>query len=270
MIAPQAARYTQCTSCLTLFRIDARHLRAAGGRVRCGLCGERFDAWHALAERLPSDLPMGPEACERLPRYDAAVAPARASSEPGPAGLDATGPRKQESDWRYATAMAMESAAAPARRRRWPWALGCLLALLVLAGQWFWFQREALAQDPAWRPWIVRLCATAGCTLPPAHRPMAVAVVARTLRAHPAVSDALLFTATLVNRADAPQVWPQLGLTLLGIDGRALGQRWFTPREYLVDHARLPGPMPAGQPVPVRLEIKDPGAGAVGFEIAFR
>jgi len=42
--------FTQCSKCETVFRLSADALRAAGGQVRCGRCGEVFSALARLAE----------------------------------------------------------------------------------------------------------------------------------------------------------------------------------------------------------------------------
>src|SRR5580698_3745764 len=42
--------FTQCSKCETVFRLSADVLRAAGGQVRCGKCGEIFNALAHLAE----------------------------------------------------------------------------------------------------------------------------------------------------------------------------------------------------------------------------
>ena len=42
--------FTQCSKCETVFRLSAEVLRAAGGQVRCGRCGEVFNALAHLAE----------------------------------------------------------------------------------------------------------------------------------------------------------------------------------------------------------------------------
>ncbi len=42
--------FTQCAKCETVFRVSAEALRAAGGQVRCGRCGEVFNALARLAE----------------------------------------------------------------------------------------------------------------------------------------------------------------------------------------------------------------------------
>src|SRR5271165_4339828 len=45
-----ASVYTQCAKCETVFKLSAEVLRAAGGQVRCGRCGEVFNALARLAE----------------------------------------------------------------------------------------------------------------------------------------------------------------------------------------------------------------------------
>ena len=42
--------FTQCSNCNTVFELSADVLRAAGGQVRCGRCGEIFNALARLAE----------------------------------------------------------------------------------------------------------------------------------------------------------------------------------------------------------------------------
>jgi len=42
--------YTQCSKCETVFKLSAEVLRTAGGQVRCGRCGEIFNALARLAE----------------------------------------------------------------------------------------------------------------------------------------------------------------------------------------------------------------------------
>jgi predicted Zn finger-like uncharacterized protein len=42
--------YTQCSKCETVFKLSAEVLRAASGQVRCGNCGEVFNALARLAE----------------------------------------------------------------------------------------------------------------------------------------------------------------------------------------------------------------------------
>ena len=62
--------YTQCSKCETVFRLSAEALRAAGGQVRCGRCGEVFNALARLAEDATA-FPAGESSLESETRADA-------------------------------------------------------------------------------------------------------------------------------------------------------------------------------------------------------
>ena len=67
--------YTQCSHCDTVFQLTADTLRAAGGQVRCGRCGEVFNALARLAEEAsafttPGDSSPGESALEMEARAD--------------------------------------------------------------------------------------------------------------------------------------------------------------------------------------------------------
>ena len=61
--------FTQCSKCDTVFRLSAEVLRAAGGQVRCGKCGEVFNALARLAEE-PGAFASGESALELETRAD--------------------------------------------------------------------------------------------------------------------------------------------------------------------------------------------------------
>jgi predicted Zn finger-like uncharacterized protein len=61
--------FTQCSKCETVFRIPAEALRVAGGQVRCGRCGEVFNALTRLAENATS-FPKGESSLELETRAD--------------------------------------------------------------------------------------------------------------------------------------------------------------------------------------------------------
>ena len=49
--------YTQCPDCNAAFRVTADDLKKAAGKVRCGGCGNAFDALKYLSESLPDTRP---------------------------------------------------------------------------------------------------------------------------------------------------------------------------------------------------------------------
>lgn len=62
--------YTQCSHCDTVFQLTAETLRAAGGQVRCGRCGEVFNALARLAEDANAFPTPGESALEMEARAD--------------------------------------------------------------------------------------------------------------------------------------------------------------------------------------------------------
>ncbi len=61
--------FTQCSKCETIFKLSADVLRTAGGQVRCGRCGEVFNALARLAED-PGSFSSGESAFELETRAD--------------------------------------------------------------------------------------------------------------------------------------------------------------------------------------------------------
>jgi predicted Zn finger-like uncharacterized protein len=80
--------FTQCSKCETVYRLSAEVLRAAGGQVRCGRCGEVFNALARLAESA-GDFKKGESSLDLETRADNilqsvdAVAPAETPSAGG-------------------------------------------------------------------------------------------------------------------------------------------------------------------------------------------
>jgi len=61
--------FTQCSKCETIFKLSPDVLRAAGGQVRCGRCGEVFNALARLAEQ-PGAFAVGESLLELEARAD--------------------------------------------------------------------------------------------------------------------------------------------------------------------------------------------------------
>ncbi|RFA31505.1 hypothetical protein CAI21_02255 [Alkalilimnicola ehrlichii] len=87
--------YTQCSHCLTLFRVSPRQLDVAGGQVRCCLCNRPFDAHDTLCERLPPGL-----AAEYSParEHEATAVVETPTKDANEAGEGLVGPEGSESE----------------------------------------------------------------------------------------------------------------------------------------------------------------------------
>lgn len=149
------------------------------------------------------------------------------------------------------------------------WSVANLALMAVLVIQFAYFNRDDLVRYTQWRPALEKMCHYAGCVLPLQSDITKITLINRELRSHPRVDNALLVTATLVNKASFPQPYPMLQLSLSDFSGRTVAMRRFQPTEYVGNAGEINGGMRPGQPIEISLELADPGKAAVGFEFTF-
>ncbi|MCW9059638.1 MAG: zinc-ribbon and DUF3426 domain-containing protein [Gammaproteobacteria bacterium] len=173
---------------------------------------------------------------------------------------------------RQIEAALLQEMAEPSRRvsaRTWLGLAAALLLVLALAGQWLYVQRDLWLDHPQWRPWADRACAVLGCELPLRRDSRQIELLEREVRDHPRVAEAVLISATFVNRATFPQPYPVFEVAFSDLSGSLLAMRHFAPAEYLEDPGAIPDGLAPGQPARVRLEVLDPGRQAVSFRMEF-
>ncbi|MGO4552394.1 DUF3426 domain-containing protein [Lysobacter sp. 2RAF19] len=141
---------------------------------------------------------------------------------------------------------------------------------LLLAMQLLLAQRDALAANARWRPAISALCGVLRCTLPAWRDPEAFTMLSRDVRPHPSAAGTLQIDASFRNDARWPQAWPRLVVNLSDIDGRVLGSRAFTAREYLGDVSGTQSTLGPGQTAAISLAVVEPAPGVVAFSFEFR
>lgn len=151
---------------------------------------------------------------------------------------------------------------------RWQWIALVLLSLTLIV-QILLADRDRLAADAQWRPWMARLCSVFGCSLPPWRDPTAFTMLDRDVRPLPGVPGVLRARATFRNDAPWPQRWPTLRLTLKDADGRTLGARALKPDDYL-DERQSGNELAPGQSAQVAVHVREPSANVVAFSFDFR
>lgn len=160
--------------------------------------------------------------------------------------------------------------AAPPSRARRVWIALAVVLVVLLASQAAWGWREQLfALMPQARPLAQRLCTTLGCRIDVPRALDRLRVIARDVRDHPRLQDALLVNATIENQADFRQPYPVLELSLFDVNGGLLGRRRFQPREYLDSSVDRAAGMAVKVPVIVVMEVAGPTDQAVSFEFKF-
>ncbi len=162
--------------------------------------------------------------------------------------------------------------AASSRRGTLPWVLANLGLILLLVFQYAYFQRDALAQRAALRPWLEQLCALTRCELPLQRDLRRIKVVARDLRPvpeTPATPRGLRVTITILNEAPFPQPYPTLDLRFYDLEERLVAGRRFPPQIYLPPGMDLKKGLAPDTPLPIVLDLVDPGEEAVNFRFEF-
>ncbi len=161
---------------------------------------------------------------------------------------------------------------APFRQQRdWSgwlkWSALSALALLVLVGQYAYFNFDDQARNPQWRPFYQQACDLLGCRLPNRTDISKLRGANLVVRSHPDYTNTLIVDAILFNEARYPQPFPELELSFSALNGEAVASRRFSPAEYLQGDLTNMDTMPVNTPLHISLEIVDPGARAVNYNL---
>lgn len=258
------SQVTRCPACRTSFRVVADQLRIARGWVRCGQCGEVFDASAQLvvSGQAATPAPMAPEPTPADPPLAEESIADRAgvtASPPAEAGLDAASsgeamlvpaapgqaspgvPLRAEADDIGEVTFVREAM----RREFWNKplvraALG-MLALLLLAAlalQWAARQKDALAAlHPQLVPLLQALCDPLGCDIRPLRRIASLAFDSTSFVKTGPYTYRLGFV--LKNNDVAALEVPAVEVTLTDNREQALVRRVLTPAQFGASAATL-------------------------------
>jgi predicted Zn finger-like uncharacterized protein len=261
--------YTRCPQCQTVFRITAAQLKVRDGMVRCGRCQHVFAAdQHLMPKPVKSAAKVAPPAARKraaskkpaeakkivppLAKIQAQIpAPLLPAEEPPPAPPPQPLVRTQ-----------------PVRTRTIYWMVGCVLMILMLAGQTLIFYGYDFArQTPTLRPIVTALCGPLPCRKLPPIDMRQMDLVETLVAPHPRFDKALRIKATLVNRAASVQPYPLLEVSLIDSQGQLVARRAYRPHEYLSKPEAIQQGLPPQVAVNVQLDITSPGTQASGYEV---
>lgn len=228
---------TQCPQCSTRFKVTQAQLDAYQGMVRCGRCQAVFDAIQHLHDDQPSpqlDLPImqekhqqaHPATHEEFDFSHSGTAPTKTMEDAAPTTLAQRITIVEEP---------FKSSRKPAREKRsWPWAIGCLLLLIILLAQAAYFFRvELAARLPGLKPTLMSYCKLLKCSIPLPQKADQISIESSDMEADPSQADIIILNAILRNRAPYAQAYPSLELTLTDTQDKALARRTIRPAEYL-------------------------------------
>lgn len=242
--------YTRCPGCHTVHPLNAALLAGGGGTYRCGKCSKVNNALESLFDSWP-DPGANPPKKGELPVLGLQL------------DLDAAADDRQAPH-------ATDTRGRAGHLRRLALIVAAASLLLVIGFEVAEFQGRPLLARPVVEGALVRL----GLREPPPVEPWRdleqIHLVSRELRTHPNLPGQLQLTATVVNRANRSQPYPDIEVTLLGASGAVMLRRLFTPEDYLAADQVSNAAMAPGAYLPLAVDLDDPGAQAVGFELQFR
>lgn len=148
-----------------------------------------------------------------------------------------------------------------------------LLILLLIGGLGFQivlFRNVELVQMyPKLRPVLTQVCQRIPCRYSGQVDVSQIKLINRDVRSDPSQPNALLISATFVDKAPFDQPYPLIQITLYDLGGNVVASRRFTPKEYLAKMYNRFLLMESGTPVHVTLAVLDPGKDAINFEFSF-
>ncbi len=286
--------FADCPACEREFRVRARQLRAAGGLVKCGYCGETFNALARLHDKplkrathpVSNHPALEAEPTFTLPDRGAATGGEEQSRQmrrsaarpPGDAhkGAQVLGDIEESSqaeaiaafDFPHQGGVEQSRPATLASRLMWSF----FMLILILGGtiQLIWFNRDGLLREyPQLQPWAQRICLKLACDLIRFRDVSAIKLVNRDVRLHPRYQELLLVNATIVNQARFTQPYPQIQLSIFDTNGELISYRQFAPGDYLEQGLLDLSAMAPNEPVHFVLELAGATKEAVSFEFGF-
>lgn len=165
---------------------------------------------------------------------------------------------------------AVEAWEPPTRKKRsiWPWALGSLPLLLLLAGQALYFYRiELAATYPGIKPNLEQACQLLGCSVPLPRNADLLKIESSDLEADTEHPSQVTLASVISNRAKYRQAYPMLELTLTDHADQVVARRVFTPAEYLPPASDTQRGIAANGEMSVRLSLDLGDLNAVGYRL---
>jgi len=153
-----------------------------------------------------------------------------------------------------------------------PWVLPVLLGLIVvtMVGALLAHRhREAIVQNPVYRPVLNSVCAVLQCTLEPLVDLDALRPLKRSMFSHPTLDKSLLIDFAFQNDAPFDQPYPDLEVVMSDLTGQVVERTVFSPAQY-VQGWSSDVMMESGKRIDLSLQVDDPGQSATSFIVTFR
>ncbi|GJL73108.1 MAG: hypothetical protein NMNS01_23070 [Nitrosomonas sp.] len=267
------ALVTLCPGCRTTFRVTPAQLKAHGGDVRCGQCGQVFNSFATLITVDESEIGNSSKAANKDLSEEKINASVDASSNPilpDESAKPLSYYLRQEPEPEPATipdpAYNFDVMLHGKNPRIWIIA-GMIFLLLTMALAGYVYRAE-ISAAPGARPVLERLCAIFSCTVPYPQDIALLSIESSDLQVdlenHP---DVVRLTAIIRNFAPFPQALPALKLTLTDSHDQTVASHLFTASEYLGEEKDLIRAIEPDMEINAQIDIKNPRLHATGYRL---
>lgn len=262
--------HTLCPACGTTLALTSAQLKARKGLVRCGRCAEVFRGDRHLVDAPPSEKKVRKRDTTKQTPKPKQKTLTQNESPTERVKLAKRGDDDSDSSLQQEFISA-DVAQLLRGKRRWHvtplvWLIAAVALSVVLVGQIAYFYPSELARYPQLAPLVTRVCASLGCQVQAKQDVGLIELVRTTVGPHPKQEQALRVRAALVNRADFPQPFPLMEITLTNSAGEVIARRTFSPTEYLksadVGDSMIPNVVVDGL-----LDISNPDPNPGGYQI---
>ena len=261
-----------CPHCEAAVLLEAAHLNAREGLVRCGACGEVFnakwhltaDAGHAAGHAAEGQSPVHTQQNRLRPPAKSGALPNAPNLPKRPAVSVSADPQTSRANGININGTPyIAPRASPLSRLLWSVAAFGLLVLLGLQVKYLF--TEKYAQHQSHSPFLTAGCELFNCALPARTDSSRLTLTHTRIDLHPFAPGAIRITVKLVNEAVFAQPYPDLQVTLTDWNGRVVGRRTFPPGRYFAEGQ--PDTLGSGELGVMLFDIARPHEKAVGFEV---
>lgn len=162
----------------------------------------------------------------------------------------------------------LAAAATAPHRHQGLWLSAALLAVVLIALQMLWWERDRLSQQPVLAPLYAQACQWVPCQL--ADRgPDVGAIRALSSVLRPLPDGRMRLDAVFINRGDRPAPFPVLRLSIRDGQGEVVADGLFAPEDYVGGELQPGDLMPAGRPISISLNINQPVDNLGNFQLTF-
>jgi Protein of unknown function (DUF3426) len=281
--------FTQCPDCHKTYPVTKKQARAKKAQIFCTDCKKKFVV-SALLDKKPTE-PTTPIQLNKKPSE--LVTEAKAEYIPKPESTKKPRPKKKatpvpplpinistflrKNSHAPATANPVVSDPVPERlpwevEKKDPsnqWLTGFIIGLVLLIGQFIYFEHANWPQNPSYRPQLEKLCLWLGCQLADYQNLTELSVLQSSFT--PNADNTIVFKAAVTNQAPFKQRLPNIKLTLLDYSEQLFAVRIFSPKDYMADMKRTTTSIAPDETVEVSLTIAAPKTpvGGYNFDLVY-